>query len=110
MNNENKGDYISFENGSLTFSNTTGLNVNVNGTTITPLMGSTTEGCFVSPTIYPWYGYWNNYYSYPVYITEKSKFEQSFKIVSKLMEKKIIKQTLSVKEFIELVNDIAGVI
>jgi len=54
---------------------------------------------------YPYVERW-----YPVYYTywtrEPSKVEQAFKIVQKLMEKKIIKR-LTLKKFIELVNEIA---
>jgi hypothetical protein len=71
-------------------------------------------GCFPQLTWdYP--DYWNYhcryypvYYSYPCY--EKSKIEQAFKIVGKLIENKIIEKELTVKDFIKLVNDIAGLI
>ena len=49
------------------------------------------------PIYYPVYGYCN----------EKSKIEQGFKIVGKMMENKIITKELTIKEFIKLVNDIA---
>jgi hypothetical protein len=52
--------------------------------------------------------YYPIYYSYPCY--EKSKIEQAFKIVGKLIENKIIEKELIVKDFIKLVNDIAGLI
>lgn len=58
------------------------------------------------------YGYWHEHWYpsyptyYPTYITYSNKFEQAFKIVSKLFEKKIIEK-LTVKQFIELVNEIA---
>ena len=41
---------------------------------------------------------------------EKSKTEQAFKIVGVLLEKKIIKGTLTVKTFIGLVNEISLVL
>lgn len=51
---------------------------------------------------YPYYPTW-----YPTYhICEKSKVEQAFKIVGKLLENKIIEKELTVKEFMKLVNDI----
>jgi len=54
---------------------------------------------------YPYVERW-----YPVYYTywtkEPNKIEQAFKLVQKLMEKKII-QRLTLKKFIELVNEIA---
>ena len=57
---------------------------------------------------WPWYDYWYPRY-YPVYTPEKSKVEQAFKIVGVLMEKKII-ETMSVKKFVELVNEISKVL
>ena len=42
--------------------------------------------------------------SYPVYV--KNRLEQAFGVVKKLMEKKIIKQ-LTLKQFIELVEEIS---
>lgn len=59
--------------------------------------------------------YWGYHtYYYPTWfpslqISEKSKIEQSFKIIQKLMEKKIIEE-LTVKKFIELVNEIASIL
>ena len=54
---------------------------------------------------YPYVERW-----YPVYYTywtkEPNKLEQAFKLVQKLMEKKIIKR-LTLKKFIGLVNEIA---
>jgi hypothetical protein len=56
------------------------------------------------------------YYYYPIcyptveYVKEKSKVEQAFKILGKLMENKLIKDTISVKKFVKLVNEIANVI
>uniref|UniRef100_A0A6M3IY53 Uncharacterized protein n=1 Tax=viral metagenome TaxID=1070528 RepID=A0A6M3IY53_9ZZZZ len=57
----------------------------------------------------------HNTYYYPWYpsttfITEKSKVEQGFKIVAKMLENKIITKELTIKEFIKLVNDIAEII
>ena len=83
------------ESSTLTFCNTTGDSMSLG-----------CSGTYYNP--YDLYNKWSNYhyYSYPYYITEKSKFDTSFKVVSKLIEKKIIK-TLTVKQFIELVNEIA---
>jgi len=54
---------------------------------------------------YPYVERW--YPAYYIYWTkEPSKIEQAFKIVQKLLEKKIIKH-LTLKKFIELVNEIA---
>ena len=50
-----------------------------------------------------------HYHYYPIVSCEKSKIEQSFKIVSKLLEKKIIKE-LTIGKFIELVNDISNIL
>ena len=59
---------------------------------------------------YPWYdNHYHYYYPSVSYITEKSKVEQAFKILGKLLAKKIIK-TITAKQFIELVNEIASVI
>jgi hypothetical protein len=72
------------------------------------LTAGDTNNCYI-----PWnWGYWDthyhNYYtSYPVYQT--SKIEQAFKIVAKLLEKKIIEK-LTVKEFIELVGTISEIL
>lgn len=44
---------------------------------------------------------------YPYWVDHRSSIEQSFKIVGILMKKGFIKDTISVKRFIELVNDIA---
>lgn len=57
----------------------------------------------------PWnWGYWDTYcrpyYTYPVYQT--SRIEQSFKIVSKLIEMGIIDK-ITLKKFIELVGKIS---
>lgn len=57
-------------------------------------------------TFYHYYPTW-----YPTYhICEKSKIEQAFKIIGKLMEGKIIEKDLTVKQFMKLVNDIAEVL
>jgi len=57
---------------------------------------------------YPIYNeYYHNWYPTHTFITEKSKIEQGFKIVGKLLENKIITKDLTIKEFIKLVNDIA---
>ena len=60
---------------------------------------------------YPWWQDYHHYYhySYPVYIDNKSKIEQAFKITEKLMEKKIVKD-IKLKQFIELVKEIASVL
>jgi len=57
-------------------------------------------------TFYHYYPNW-----YPSYhLCEKSKIEQSFKIIGKLLESKIIEKELTVKDFMKLVNDIAEII
>ena len=56
-----------------------------------------------------YYHYWPQWY--PTYhICEKSKIEQAFKIIGKLLENKIIEKDLTVKEFMKIVNDIAEII
>ena len=61
---------------------------------------------------YPWYPETIREY-YPIYYriweTEPDKFEQAFKIVNKLMEKKIV-EIRKVKDFVELVNEIVDII
>lgn len=47
---------------------------------------------------------------WPTTTIQKSKLEQAFKIVTKLMEKKIIKGDLTVKKFVTLVNDVSEII
>jgi hypothetical protein len=62
-----------------------------------------------------YYYHWHDHY-YPIYyptyhlVTEKSKVEQGFKIVAKMLENKIITKELAIKEFIKLVNDIAEIL
>ena len=59
-----------------------------------------------------WYGeYWIPYYqpyyvSYPVYITDKDKFEKAFKIGKLLLKKKLLKSR-KLKDFIGLIEEIA---
>lgn len=57
---------------------------------------------------------WDRCYRYyqPIYtscVYSPSKLEQAFKITSKLLEKGIIKE-LKLKQFIELVNEISGLL
>lgn len=74
-------------------------------------------GDVIGNGIYPYYPYYpiyeqhyhNWYPSYPM-ITEKSKIEQGFKVVGKMLENKIITKELTIKEFIKLVNDIAEIL
>ena len=68
-------------------------------------------GDFVIGNYYSWYNYWYPQY-YPAYINipEKSKIEQAFKIVEKLMKHKIIEKELTVKEFIKIVDEIANIL
>lgn len=62
------------------------------------------------PTYYEYYHYYYPLWYEPTVIKEKSKVEQAFQILNKLLENKIITKVLTVKTFIKLVNDIAGVI
>lgn len=72
-------------------------------------------GSFDNCTI-PYPQYWDTHHYYyhqyypSLYIPEKSKIEQAFRIIGKLIEKKIIEKELTVKEFMKMVNDIAEVI
>jgi hypothetical protein len=60
---------------------------------------------------YDWDYHWHWYpQSYPVYIEKEGKVSQAFKIVSKMLEKKIIEKELTIKDFIELVNTIADIL
>ena len=64
--------------------------------------------CVPYPYYYPIYEqHYHNWYPSTQFITEKSKVEQSFKVVGKMLETKIITKQLNIKEFIKLVNDIA---
>jgi len=60
------------------------------------------------------YDYYHHYYPvyYPSYhIHEsKSKIEQSFRIVGKLLENKFIEKDLTVKEFMKLVDQISDIL
>ena len=86
---------------------------------------ATDNSISVGSTIYDnWGGWWPEYEKtvikeyYPAYwpnyvtttIPSPSKLEQAFKIVSKLIEKKIITKKLEVKDFVELVNQVSDVI
>ena len=68
----------------------------------------------VCGSYYPYYPFYeqhyHNWYPSTTFITEKSKIEQSFKIVGKMLETKIITRELNIKEFIKLVNDIAEIL
>jgi len=57
-------------------------------------------------TFHYYYPQWYPSYHY----CEKSKIEQAFKIVGKLLEKDIIEKELTVKQFMKLVNEIAEVL
>lgn len=66
--------------------------------------------CWIEPSY--WDKWWNNeiHHWYPTYhVVEKNQVEQAFKIIGKLIEKKIVKD-LTVKQFIELVNEISTII
>ena len=67
--------------------------------------------CIGYPYYYPIYEqHYHNWYPSTTFITEKSKVEQGFRIVGKMIEKKIITKELTIKEFIKLVNDIAEIL
>ncbi len=44
------------------------------------------------------------YPNYSVYWKDEGKFEKAFKLVQRLMDKKVIKEPKTIKDFIELVN------
>jgi hypothetical protein len=56
------------------------------------------------------YHYYPQWYPSYHYVSEKSKIEQAFKIVGKLLEKDLIEKELTVKQFMKLVNEIAEII
>jgi len=56
-----------------------------------------------------YYQYLPYYPQFLNYVSEKNKIEQSFKIINKLIEKKIIK-VISVEDFIRLVNEISEIL
>jgi hypothetical protein len=56
------------------------------------------------------YHYYPQWYPSYHYCNEKSKIEQAFKIVGKLLEKDLIEKELTVKQFMKLVNEIAEII
>ena len=88
--------------------------MNYNGTELVSYSnGQLTVGNAGDYTNYHYPDYWDTWHNhyYPIYypsyhICEKSKVEQAFKIVGKLLENKIIEKELTVKEFMKLVNDI----
>jgi hypothetical protein len=63
---------------------------------------------------FPYYWDTHNYYCHTWYpsicVPEKSKIEQAFKIVGKLLDGKLIEKELTVKTFMKLVNDIAEIL
>jgi hypothetical protein len=50
------------------------------------------------------------YYSYYPYWQNEDKISKAFKLAQKLIEKKFIKEPLKVKDFIELINELAEII
>lgn len=54
-----------------------------------------------------WYPYYQPYYvSYPIYISNKDKFEKAFKIAKSLLNKRLV-SSRKLKDFIALVEEIA---
>ena len=74
---------------------------------------STTTGGTMNTANY--YDYWYQPY-YPIYypsvhfITDRSKVDVAFKIIAKLLERKVLIKEPTVKEFIKMVNDIAEIL
>jgi hypothetical protein len=64
--------------------------------------GTNTYDCFAY--------YYPQWYPSYHYVQERSKVEQAFKIVGKLLEKDLIEKELTVKQFMKLVNEIAEII
>jgi len=78
-------------------------------------IGDFTSGFFGDPINYPtFYPLIERYYSnYPVYTyiqQDKSKIEQSFKIVQALIDNKTINNLKTVKDFIDIVNKIVTIL
>ena len=74
-------------------------------------VGSVTTGRYYDNYYYNWhYPYYPIYYPSTQYVTEKSKVEQGFRVVAKMLETKIITKEFTIKEFIKLVNDIAEIL
>jgi hypothetical protein len=96
MNNLSGKELMSYSNGNLSAVDTYAGSVNA--------LGNVTNYC---DTFYHYYPQW-----YPSYhcCHEKSKVEQAFKIVGKLLEKDLIEKELTVKQFMKLVNEIAEII
>jgi len=85
---------VSYDNGQLSAFNNTG-DYNQLGTCIAP---------------WGWDNYYHYYhYHYPSVVYEKSKMEIAFKIVARLLEKKLVK-AMSVKQFIELTNEVSEIV
>lgn len=84
------------------------------GTELVSYSNGTSTVDFEDFSIYPnqyysWYTQeYHHWFPMAIHVTEKSKVEQAFKILGKLLEKKII-ESCSAKQFIELVNEIASV-
>jgi len=70
----------------------------------------------VGDIVWPWYEQniyypvYPNCYTYVYGTCEKSKIEQAFKVVQKLLEMKMIKEPKKIKDFVEVVNKIAEVL
>jgi hypothetical protein len=97
MNQLSGAEVMTYSNGNLCASNTAG--------TGNAYLGQATNLCY--DNFYHYYPQW--YPSYH-YVQERSKVEQAFKIVGKLLEKDLIEKELTVKQFMKLVNEIAEII
>lgn len=80
--------------------NTTALTLNSNFTS--------NDGYFWEPLNY--LNTVNTYYTPWFYTWQDNKIEKSFKLVQKLIEKKLVKEPKTVKDFIELVNELTTII
>jgi len=97
MNQLSGNELMSFANGNLTAGNSQSYGTN---TAAVNTLGS--YDCF--------YHYYPQWYPSYHYVSERSKIEQAFKIVGKLLEKDLIEKELTVKQFMKLVNEIAEII
>jgi hypothetical protein len=105
---ENKNYNADFLNCSVTYSSDNTWNFGIDGSD-NYLPDNSGNSYYGYDFLYDYYWGWYR----PIYIgspvIEKSKTEQSFKIVKVLIEKKLISGNLTVKKFIGLVEEISNV-
>lgn len=55
-------------------------------------------------------GNWYPNWGYTAWCNHPNDFEKAFKVVQKLMEKKIVKKIETIEDFVKLVNDVHAII